>query len=293
MERIVLCVAGKVNLFLRVLTPEIEGYHQVETLYQSVDLRDRLEITRGGDGIVLETSGIETPAGPHNLAVMAADAYFEALGRKDSVHIRLEKNIPVGAGLGGGSADAAAVLAGLNVLFDDILSEAELIAVAGKLGSDVPFALKGGTAIGWSRGGRLLTLSPLPAWHVLICVPDFQMITADAYKFLEEKEGYVRSGAVRYDPPDFYSLVTLKDHAVNDFEAVIMKKHPVLSEIKDTLLQLGGHVALLSGSGSAVFALFSSQRDCVGCQKALKDRFDYQIVTTRLASEGMYVEELD
>jgi len=293
MERIVLSTAGKINLFLRVLTREFEGYHHVETLYQSVEVRDLVEITSGGNSVVLESTGFETPAGALNLAVKAANAYLETVDSKQAVHIRLEKNIPVGAGLGGGSADAAAVLKGLNVLFDESLSDAELTAVAGRLGSDVPFALRGGTALGWSRGDRLITLSPLPAWPALICVPDFPVLTGDAYRLLDEKGKTGTPEAVRYDPPDFYSLSTLKDLATNDFEAVIVEQHPVLAEIKDTFLQLGGHIALMSGTGSAVFALFSSERERAGCQRAIGEKFDYHLIKTRLTAEGIHVQELE
>jgi len=293
MERIVLSAAGKINLFLRVLTREFEGYHHVETLYQSVDVRDLVEITRGGNSVVLESTGFETPAGALNLAVKAAHEYLETVDSREAVHIRLEKNIPVGAGLGGGSADAAAVLKGLNVLFDESLSDAELTAVAGRLGSDVPFALRGGTALGWSRGERLITLSPLPAWPVLICVPDFPVLTGDAYRLLDEKGATGAPGAVRYDPPDLYSLSTLKGLATNDFETVLMEQHPVLAEIKDTFLQLGGHIALLSGTGSSVFALFSSERERAGCQNAIGEKFDYRLIKTRLTAEGIHVEELE
>lgn len=293
MKRIVLSAAAKINLFLRVLGEEVDGYHYVESLYQSVDVRDTLEIKRGGDGITLELSGLEIPDGEANLAFRAAKHYLEAAGLDEPLHIRLEKNIPVGAGLGGGSADAAAVLSGLNVLFDEKLKEAELLELAGTIGSDVPFVLKGGTAIGWSRGDRLITLSPLPAWPVVVCVPDFQVDTGSAYHALDDDRDRVRAAAMRLFPADFYSLDTLRSLAVNDFEPVIMKQHPVLTEIRDTFLQLGATIALLSGTGSAVFALFSSERERAGCVRTMSEMSDYRMISSRLSMEGVQVEDLE
>ncbi|MFQ6103566.1 MAG: 4-(cytidine 5'-diphospho)-2-C-methyl-D-erythritol kinase [Candidatus Glassbacteria bacterium] len=293
MERIVITAAGKVNIFLRVLTGEINGYHHVETLYQSVDLRDRIEIRRGSDSLTLATSGIETPEGGLNLALRAAHRYLEAVRLDEKVHIQLDKRIPVSAGLGGGSADAAAVLLGMNVLFEEKLNEAELVCLAGSLGCDVPFLLKGGTAIGWARGDRLITLSPLPAWPVLICLPGFRGDTGFAYQRLDEEERERKFDAFRYEPADFYSLDTLKDLVVNDFEGVIGRGHPSFLEIKDTFLQYGGKFALLTGTGSAIFAPFASERERAGCLKVFNERFDYQMLSTRFTAEGIQVEELE
>jgi 4-diphosphocytidyl-2-C-methyl-D-erythritol kinase len=293
MERTVLSTAGKINLFLRVLSREIEGFHHVETLYQSVDLRDTLEIRRGGRRIDLEVEGIEVPGGRENLAVRAAEAYLEAAGIREGFRIRLRKEIPVGAGLGGGSADAAAVLVGLNVLCEERLQSPDLMRIAGSLGSDVPFMLRGGTAIGWARGNRLVTLSPLPAWPVLICVPDFQIGSGDAYHLLDDEGAAGEAPAVRYDPADFYSLKTLQSVAKNDFETVIFREHSVLQEIRDTFLQLGGQVALLTGTGSGVFTVFSSERERAGCLKAFEERFDERVFSTKLSMEGIQVEELE
>jgi 4-diphosphocytidyl-2-C-methyl-D-erythritol kinase len=293
MERIVLSAAGKINLFLRVLSEEVDGFHHVETLYQSVDVRDKVEIIRGGDELEFETKGLEAPTGPDNLAFKAAQRYLDAAGMDEALKIRVEKSIPVGAGLGGGSADAAAVLTGLNVLFEEMLTAPEMIMVAGSLGSDVPFALKGGTAIGWSRGDRLVSLSPLPSWPVLICIPDFKVDTGDAYRMLDVRGGVEKPGSIRYDPADFYSLGTFKGLVGNDFESIIQENHHALVEIKDTFRQLGGQVVQMTGTGSAVFALFSSERERAGCLKTFEEDFDYQVLSTRLTTEGIQVEELE
>ena len=293
MERVVLSAPGKLNLILRVLTGSVDGYHQIETLFQSVDVKDLVEVTRGGSGIELVTSGIETPRGPDNIAHRAAHCFLDAAGLREPVRVRLEKKIPVGAGLGGGSADAAAVLVGLNIIFEERFSPAEIVGLAGSLGADVPFVTKGGTALGWSRGDRLVSLSPLPAWPVLICVPDFQVDTGWAYREIDVEVTDRKAESFRYDPADFYSLETLRKLTRNDFEDVVMRAHPVLGEVKDTLIQLGGRVVQLTGTGSAIFALFASERERAGCLMAVRKRFTFQVMSTRISPEGVQVEEIE
>lgn len=293
MERVVLSAPGKLNLILRVLTGEVAGYHQIETLYQSIDLKDLVEVRRGEGGIELVTSGLATPEGEANIAFRAAKCFLEAAGLDAAVRISLGKRIPIGAGLGGGSADAAAVLVGLNLLFEERFTTGELVPLAGSLGADVPFAMKGGTALGWSRGDRLVVLSPLPAWPALVCVPDFGIDTGWAYRRLDSEEGEREPGSFSYEPADFYSLETLAALAGNDFENMIMKAHPALCEVRDTLVQLGGRVVQLTGTGSALFALFASERERAGCQKIMRKRFPYQVLHTRLSPEGVQVEEIE
>jgi 4-diphosphocytidyl-2-C-methyl-D-erythritol kinase len=292
MEKVVLSAPGKLNLILRVLTGPVDGYHHIETLYQSVDLKDMVEVSRGGNGIELASTGLPVPEGPANIAHRAAVAFLDAAGLGEPVRIKLEKKIPPGSGLGGGSADAAAVLAGLNILFEERLGRPEIVEIAGALGADVPFATRGGTALAWSRGDRLIALSPLPAWPVLICVPDFAIDTAWAYREID-RENRVGATAFLYEPADFYSLETLRGLARNDFEDLIMRAHPELREVKDTLMQLGGRIVQLTGTGSAVFALFASERERAGCLKIMRKRFEYRFVSTRLSPEGVQVEEIE
>jgi len=183
------------------------------------------------------------------------------------------------------------VLLGMNILFDEKLARRELVELAAGLGSDVPFMLSGGTALAWSRGDRFVTLSPLPAWPVLICVPGVRVDTAEAYGMLDPSSR--TSGPVEIDPADFYSLETLKGHVSNDFQRLICKIHPEVAEVADYFSQFGGEIVSMSGTGSAVFALFPSERTRTSCLKAFGDRFEYPVFSTRLSAEGIQVDELD
>jgi 4-diphosphocytidyl-2-C-methyl-D-erythritol kinase len=263
---------AKVNLFLRVLAREEDGYHQIETLFQALELADRVELQLSDPavGIQLELEGVEPGAlGPpeSNLAVRAARAFLERVSGgadpagRPGIRIRLGKHIPHGAGLGGGSSDAATTLRGLNELLGSPLSHADLVALGGRLGADVAFFLCGSPlALAWGRGDRLLPLSPLPAAGVLVAVPPWGIPTPAAYAALARNRA--RSGtappAARCFTPDtapWTSWEALVAEAENAFEAPIMGDHPELARIRRALEAAGGRPALLSGSGSAVFGI--------------------------------------
>jgi 4-diphosphocytidyl-2-C-methyl-D-erythritol kinase len=263
---------AKVNLRLRVFSRGEGGYHTLETLFVRLDLHDTVEISDADHGIALALEGEAAPGipdGPENLCWRAAEAYQRAVGEQGAVMIRLHKRIPAGTGLGGGSADAAAVLWLLNQRARRPLSEAELLRLGGRLGSDVPFALLGvPMALGWERGRRLLPLRPPPSRAGLVLVPGLRISTADAYAWLsaarrhESAPGSTGEGEGGGDAgvlPGTRRLAeweTLARLAHNDFEGPLFARHPELEACHQALRESGAIVAQVTGSGSALFGVF-------------------------------------
>jgi 4-diphosphocytidyl-2-C-methyl-D-erythritol kinase len=251
---------AKVNLRLRVLAREASGYHQLETIFLRLELADVVRVRRARRNS-LDVSGEVTSAaiGPteQNLAWRAARAYSEIAGERGGWAIELEKHIPIGGGLGGGSADAGAVLRALDAMSRKPLGEARLLAIAATLGADVPFlSTTHSCALGWGRGERLLALEPPPVRAVALLVPAFGVNTAEAYGWLSTRD--------RSAPPESWgvldpaALATWKGIAavaVNDFETVVTAHHPVLAAMVDALRAAGSAPAMLSGSGSVVFGV--------------------------------------
>ncbi|HEX6938443.1 MAG TPA: 4-(cytidine 5'-diphospho)-2-C-methyl-D-erythritol kinase [Longimicrobiales bacterium] len=257
---------AKVNLTLRILAREDAGYHQIETLFCALDLADTLELRPGGDGIRLEVEGAEIGPVEDNLVFRAARAFQDATGIEQHVAIRLRKEVPAGAGLGGGSSDAAATLDALNELHGRPLDDAALVDLAATLGSDVPFFLcRSPFALAWGRGDRLLPLPAPPRAPALVAVPGFPIPTAEAYRALaahRARTGAAPGAAV----VPLHALGTWEDiaaAAVNDFEPPTFERFPELARLKRLLLDTGATLALLSGSGSALFGIFpdGKQRD--------------------------------
>ena len=255
---------AKINLRLEILAREDSGYHQIESVFCALLLADELEVAVGEPGIRLEVSGAELGPPERNLAYRAAVAFHEAAGSPAAVHIRLTKRIPAGAGLGGGSSDAAATLLALNEAHGRPLDAATILRLGAALGSDVPFFLSGAAlALVWGRGERILPLPPPPPAPVLLAVPPFEIATAEAYRALDRDRGAPAG------PPaprtirlaDLGSWSGIAAGAVNDFEPVLFPRHPELAGLRDTLARAGARLARLTGSGSAVFGIFESTEE--------------------------------
>ena len=254
---------AKINLRLRILAREASGFHQLETLLLRLDLADTLRVRRTASARTLDVSGDAEPAaiGPaeRNLAWRAAVAYCDAAGWSDGFAIELEKRIPIGGGLGGGSADAGAVLRAMDAMAVKPLGEAALLRIAFTLGADVPFfASDHAFALAWGRGERLLALKPPPRRTIALIVPSFGVNTREAYGWLEAPRatsvpvgdvvGILKPAALA----DWKRLVPL---AVNDFEPVVSTRHPMIVELVQGLRGLGCAPAMMSGSGSVVFGV--------------------------------------
>lgn len=256
---------AKINLRLKVLTLGDSGYHSIETVFQRLELADTIAVAvSDGGGVNLDVSGdnslvMASGTAEQNLALLAANAYLERADWHPRVAIRVGKVIPVGAGLGGGSADAAAVLRALNDLAPAPLPAAELLSLAASLGSDVPFLVgPPAMAVGWGRGERLMSLPPLPPRPVILAIPPVHVATRDAYSWLGRSRG--EAPAPPNIPGDaFASWEHAAGYAENDFFESVAQRHPVIRKIRESLIERGARIAMLTGSGSAVFGIFDSE----------------------------------
>jgi 4-diphosphocytidyl-2-C-methyl-D-erythritol kinase len=255
---------AKINVFLRVLARETSGYHTIETLFLRLDLGDLVRVRVGGVERALRCHGPACPPGglgpaEHNLAYRAAVAYADAVDWPGGFSIDIEKRIPVGGGLGGGSADAGAVLRALNGLSPSPVGPTALQALAAPLGADVPFlASESACALGWGRGERLLDLPAPPPRHVELLVPTFGVSTQWAY------ERYAATREEGQPRPSIHRVAELSswDHltavAVNDLETVVSEQHPEIAACVAALRARGARIAMMSGSGSTVFGIFDA-----------------------------------
>lgn len=280
---------AKINLGLRVLDRRPDGYHDLRTVFQAIDLCDEVSVETGGDEIELAVVGPSPGPADENLAVRAALAYRDATGFAEGLHISLHKRIAPGAGLGGGSSDAAAVLKCLAVLTGD-RDGRRLTALGADLGSDVPFFLgTGALALGTGRGEVLRPLPPLPERHVLLVLPPVHVSTAEAYRRLDtarassdEGEGAWRSvrvdAAVEGDPRDWAAV---DSGAHNDFEPVIVPAHPEIARSLAALREAGATAVSMSGSGSASFGLFDESERASSAAATLSGALGWPCVLAR------------
>jgi 4-diphosphocytidyl-2-C-methyl-D-erythritol kinase len=254
---------AKLNLFLRVLEREDTGYHQIETLFCRIALADSVSIRVGGTARHLDMTGPRLPAtgiGPteKNLAWRAAEAYAAATGFPGGFEIAIDKRIPVGGGLGGGSADAGAVLRLLNALNPSPIAPVDLLPIASSLGADVPFlTVEAPMAVGRGYGEALEIVPPLIPRPVWLVIPDVGVNTADAYRWLDESRA--ESPVPTLSASGVRSWETLADLASNDFEAVVGKRVPVVGRLlagfrSDAFAEVLGEsaIVLMSGSGSTI-----------------------------------------
>jgi 4-diphosphocytidyl-2-C-methyl-D-erythritol kinase len=255
---------AKVNPLLRVLAREADGYHGLETVFCLLDLADRLTVERrSAAGVGIDVVGEDTGPPEQNLAVRAAHAVLEATGARFGVHITLEKRIPVRAGLGGGSSNAAVTLLAVNRLAGDAVPRHELLQFAARIGSDVPFFLSGGAfAVAWGHGERLLRLPPLPPAPVLLLTPAVSVATPEAYRWIDEARATVgRRGAVVLDLDALGTWGDVARLAGNDFESVVFGRLPDVRQAFEALAGTRPLLCRMSGSGSTLFAVYRSTRD--------------------------------
>ena len=252
----------KVNLLLNILRRREDGFHELETVMQPVQLCDRLEVARAPAGITLTCNHAALPVDGTNLVHKAAAAFLSAAGITDGVKIHLEKTIPLAAGLGGGSGNAAHTLGALNELFDLPLGSGQLQTLAAALGSDVPFFLQSQPALAYGRGELIQSLAPFPALrgaHILLIHPGFGISTAWAYQSLANfpdalhgRVGRSQQLIERLQGPD---LAAAGRYFYNSLEAPALPKHPLLVLYQDFLRANGAPAVLMSGSGSTTFAI--------------------------------------
>ena len=255
---------AKLNLLLRVLAREDDGYHGIETLFCRLALADELVAERrDGTGVTIEVEGADVGPAEDNLAVRAAHLVLAAVRTPLAVHLRLTKRIPVGAGLGGGSSDAAAALEAVNALAGNAVPRHELFQFAARLGADVAFCFSGAPlALGWGHGERLLALPPLPTAPVLLLAPPVPVRTADAYGWVDQaRHGLGRRGALALDLAGLSGWGNIGRMAGNDFESPVFHRHPEVRRAFEALVETGPLVCRMTGSGSTVFAVYRSPAD--------------------------------
>jgi 4-diphosphocytidyl-2-C-methyl-D-erythritol kinase len=255
---------AKLNLFLRGLAREADGYHSIETLFTLLALADTLRAERtDGNAVSLTVSGADCGPIEDNLAVRAANLVLEATGRRFGVHLTLTKRIPVKGGLGGGSSDAAAALLAVNHLAGNAVPRHELFQFAAHLGSDVPFLLGGGPfALAWGHGERMLRLPAPPAAPALLVVPPIGVATAEAYHLVDAaRQGIGRRGAVALELDSLTTWGSIARLAGNDFEFALFGRHPELKRAFEALAATQPLLSRMTGSGSTIFAIYRSTRD--------------------------------
>jgi 4-diphosphocytidyl-2-C-methyl-D-erythritol kinase len=270
----------KVNLLLNILGPRPDGFHELETVFHPVQLCDQLQFSRAGDGVMLTCNNPALPTDASNLVHRAATKFLATSAIAAGVRIHLEKNIPLAAGLGGGSSNAATTLLGLNELFEQPLSLAQLHTIAATLGSDVNFFLQDQPALATGRGETVKSLAPFNALRgacFFLVHPGFGISTPWAYRAL------ARFPAARHGTPGrAHKLIEQLQHAdlataerefYNSLEAPALEKFPVLALYQEFLREQGAAATLMSGSGSTTFAIFPNQPAAESAVKKFQARF--------------------
>lgn len=274
---------AKVNLSLRIVGRRADGYHLLDSLMVPVSLCDEIliqietEIGSGGQKGKREQSGIivtcddpSVPGDETNLAYKAAALLLKETGTRAKITIDIRKRIPAGAGLGGGSSDAAAILKSVNLLFSLGLSESQLCALAARLGADVPFFIPCRPARVAGIGEILTAVPPLPLRWLVIIVPPFEVSTPWAYHRFDELPGSkMAPGSSEKFPDGHWPPPKL---LVNDLERAVLPTYPLIGQIKDQLLRVGAEGALMSGSGSAVFGIFPTHTSAEQAAQILKEK---------------------
>ncbi|MBD3374919.1 4-(cytidine 5'-diphospho)-2-C-methyl-D-erythritol kinase [candidate division KSB1 bacterium] len=262
------CSFAKINLHLAITGKRSDGYHDIETIFQEIDFCDYMEFTPSSE-LSLSSNHPGLPLNEENLIIKAARLLSEDKG----CHIHIEKRIPMGAGLGGGSSNAAATLLALNTLWDRGLSPEQLHTLAAQLGSDIPFFIIGGTAWARGRGERIHPLTPGPGYYGVLFMPDIHISTAWAYQnskfILTKREKNLTLPIVSdvLNRPDAW-----KDLFFNDLEPIALKKYPLLHKIIATMYDSGAFYAHMTGSGSTIFGLFTDREQARRAADKCRDR---------------------
>ena len=289
-SRITMEAPAKINLYLEVGSARPDGYHPVRTVMQAVELCDllHLEVTDGGRGLDLEVEG-EAPVGEDNLCLRAAAAFLSATDMGMRVAMKLTKRIPLAAGLGGGSSDAAAVLRALNLAAGEVLKEEELLRVAAGLGTDVPFFLVGGTALGEGRGERVTALVQAPPLPVVLANPGRELSTAEVYRRFDLLAG----GPVPAGDPGALMRAlphgdarAVAQHLHNSLQPAAQELMPEVALLLERATAAGAVGALVSGSGPTVFILAGDDGEAAHLEEEMR-RHAPLVVRTRFRATGV------
>jgi 4-diphosphocytidyl-2-C-methyl-D-erythritol kinase len=292
---------AKINLDLRVVARRADGYHDLRTTFQSLALHDRLVFRRSRGSFAIESADPAMPRDASNLVWRAAQALWVASGRAGDVRgirVAIHKRIPSQAGLGGGSSDAAATLVTLNQLWRTRFDAGDLARLAATVGADVPYFLVGGTALGLGRGEMLYPLPDVPSMGVLLVKPFFGVSTAEAYRWYAAAAPTPGENVQALAVPWYPGPMVI----ANDLEPAVMQHHPQLLAVRRALLRARAEVALMSGSGSAVFGLFPTVAEARAAAAALGraprptgaegEGRPWRLIVTRFLGRGAYRRRL-
>ncbi|MDF2631738.1 MAG: ispE [Caproiciproducens sp.] len=264
---------AKINLTLDITGKRADGYHLLSMVMQSVSLCDELTLTQGENGIRVLSNRSDVPCDESNTVYRAAADFFEYAGVQPNVTIAIQKRIPSQAGLGGGSADAAAVLLALNEMLQTGYSKETLCKIGLQVGADVPFCIVGGTALAGGIGEKLTALPALPHCHIVICKPLCGVDTKKAYALADSaaKNNIIFSSAI-VDAIQTVNLFAIAENLGNEFENVMNLAE--VTRIKRTMKSMGALGACMTGSGSAVFGIFDHLPEAAACETALSKDYD-------------------
>jgi 4-diphosphocytidyl-2-C-methyl-D-erythritol kinase len=288
MNELVLHTPAKINLCLSVLGKRPDGYHEVEMVMQAVGLYDEITVRLIESGITVNCDNSTIPAGEGNIAYRAAREMQDLSGRQSGIAVEIKKNIPVAAGLGGGSSDAAAVLVACNRLLGAGLGRDRLAEIGTRLGMDVPFFLYGPTALAKGRGELLTSVPSPPKFWVLLVNPGFETSTAWVYKNLNF--GLTKKG-------DCTNIAGLKVSQIarslhNDLETVTAAAHPVIGEMERSLLDSGALGVCMSGSGPTVFGIYPTEAACRTAAQAIHTK-GWRLYPAETLTGSPYEEHLE
>lgn len=274
MKTIKIDAYAKVNLSLDVLGKRENGYHELSMIMQEISLKDIVtlkEVNDNNNNIEIKCNRKEVPTDERNIVYNAFKLMSKKYNIDKSISIYIEKNIPISGGLAGGSTDAAAVLKGLNQLWNLGLTKEELMKIGVEIGADVPFCIMGGTALSEGIGEKLTPIVPFKDKLLLLVNPDIEVSTEYVYKNLDLKK--------MVDRPDIKSIISfikqddiegLSRNMKNVLESVTIKKHPEIAEIKENLINFGALGSLMSGSGATVFGIFDSEETLNRCKTEIE-----------------------
>lgn len=264
---------AKINLTLDVLSKRENGYHDVKMIMQTLSLFDLVIVDRCLHGITVSTNLRYLPCNEKNIAYQAADGFFKETQIHGGARIIIHKNIPVAAGLAGGSGNCAAVLMALNMLYDNPLSSQELVELGAKLGADVPYCLNGGTQLAEGIGEILTPLPPMPDAYILLVKPPISVSTASIYQEIDTAPIHTRPNTdTMINSISENNLQGIADNLCNVMESVTVKMHPIVGGIKNKMILNGALGAVMSGSGPTVFGIFDDYKKI----KSSADSFSMQ-----------------
>ncbi|MFA5103704.1 MAG: 4-(cytidine 5'-diphospho)-2-C-methyl-D-erythritol kinase [Candidatus Margulisiibacteriota bacterium] len=279
---------AKINLYLKILSKRPDGFHDIETIMQNISLFDELTIENGENGIIVDCDDPAVPSGDGNICYKAAKRLI-GLSGAGGVKIKIKKNIPSGAGLGGGSSDAAAVIMALNKLWGLSLDSNAMIKIAGEIGSDVPFFIIGGRALCRGRGEVIEKLPDPPKSYYVLVKPDVSVDTKWAYGEWDKKFQISNFKLQKGEEKRFKCVGSNIVGFENDFEKIILPEYPAIDKVKKDLVAAGCGSVFLTGSGSAVFGKANNETGAKAVFETISNKYPGSFLTSSVNSAVEYI----